>query len=192
MLLDDPDWPIAPAPRVRLGHGRPPATNGSPVRAGRTAGPTGGPAGSTIARWMHAAAAGHSRHLELDPPVTDLGTVAFAGKAPGRRDARALGGARSACPVAGCVAVKPIAGAGTSALWRVHEHASPPQPSRAGRRQLEGWAAASNAPNGGMCCCGWLPAEVVRPRRSWRSGGAGHRPTKGAPGGAAARLAGHG
>jgi protein ImuB len=107
-------------------------------------------------------------HLELDPPVTDLGPVAFAGKHLAdelheRLTARGLACTRLA------VVAETDHGERHERLWR-HEHAfTAAAITERVRWQLEGWGAGrdggwaggSCAPTGGIVLLRLVPAEVV-------------------------------
>ncbi len=99
-------------------------------------------------------------HLELDPPVTDLGPVAFAGKhladeLYGRLAARGLACTRL------MVVAETEHGERHERLWR-HEHAfTAAALTERVRWQLEGWASGSAAPTGGIVLLRLVPDEVV-------------------------------
>ena len=123
-------------------------------------------------------------HLELDPPVTDLGPVAFAGKHLADELHERLAARGLACTRLVVVA-ETEHGERHERLWR-HEHAfTAAALTERVRWQLEGWATGRPAPRppAASCCCAWCPTRwCPTPAASWRSGAAAPRPTSG-PGG---------
>jgi protein ImuB len=100
-------------------------------------------------------------HMELDPPVTDMGPVVFAGKhladeLHGRLAARGLACTRL------LVVAKTEHGERHERLWR-HDHAfTAAALTERVRWQLEGWALVGNqAPSGGITLLRLVPDEVV-------------------------------
>jgi protein ImuB len=99
--------------------------------------------------------------LELDPPVADLGPVAFAGKHLADELSARLGERGLACTRLAVVA-ETEHGERHERLWR-HEHAfTAAALTERVRWQLEGWAQAGNgAPTGGITMLRLVPDEVV-------------------------------
>jgi protein ImuB len=103
-------------------------------------------------------------HMELDPPVTDLGPVAFAGKHLADELHERLAERGLACTRLAVVA-ETEHGERHERLWR-HEHAfTAAALTERVRWQLEGWGAAGNhAPSGGIVLLRLVPDEVVPDR----------------------------
>jgi len=99
-------------------------------------------------------------HLELDPPVTDLGPVAFAGKHLADELHSRLSAQGLACTRLMVVA-ETEHGERHERLWR-HEHAfTAAALTERVRWQLDGWACAHSAPTGGIVLLRLIPDEVV-------------------------------
>jgi protein ImuB len=99
--------------------------------------------------------------MELDPPVTDVGPVAFAGKHLADELSARLGARGLACTRL-LVVAETEHGERQERLWR-HEHAfTAAALTERVRWQLEGWAGAGNqAPTGGITLLRLVPDEVV-------------------------------
>jgi protein ImuB len=99
--------------------------------------------------------------LELEPPVTDLGPVAFAGKHLADELSARLSERGLACTRLAVVA-ETEHGERHERLWR-HEHAfTAAALTERVRWQLEGWAQCGNsAPTGGITMLRLVPDEVV-------------------------------
>ena len=100
---------------------------------------------------------------ELEPPVQDVGPVAFVAKHPGRRPPRASGHDALVCTRVVALA-ETEHGERQERVWR-HEHGF----TAAGiaervRWQLEGWAAGPRPPTGGISLVRLVPDEVVPDR----------------------------
>jgi protein ImuB len=128
-------------------------------------------------------------HLELDPPVTDLGPVAFAGKHLADELHERLASRGLACTRLAVMA-ETEHGERHERLWR-HEHAfTAAALTERVRWQLEGWGASANAPSGGIVLLRLVPDEVVPDTGRQLAFWGGHTQADERAGRAAARLMG--
>jgi protein ImuB len=128
-------------------------------------------------------------HLELDPPVTDLGPVAFAGKHLADELHERLAARGLACTRLAVVA-ETEHGERHERLWR-HEHAfTAAALTERVRWQLEGWASSATAPTGGIVLLRLVPDEVVPDRGRQLAFWGGRTQADERAGRAAARLMG--